>query len=720
MSINTGRIGPTRRRPAVYALVLLAGLAAHAARGQGPAAAVPLGRLVRIPAPISDSVEKRVRRTTVKFLEEARRAGKPPLLVFEILPGHNDFGKALDVARFISGEALAGARTVAYAPQGLTGHAVLVGLACDEIVLGAQAQIGNAGADEAHISPDMRSVYAEIAGRRKTVPVDLALGMLDPALEVLSVETELSREFVLAERLKELEAQRAVQSTKVIVRAGEPGLFSAGEARQLGIVSLLAEDRAALARALGLGRESMEEDPSLGEAWRAVRVDVKGEINPSGVRRQLRVLDEEFRRRDVNLLIVVIDSRGGSPADSLTLANFLADLDPAQRRTVAYIPHEARGEAAMVALACDQIVMHADAVLGGGGDFPLEAADIDAAATALGELARRKDRSPALARALIDPQHAVFRYTRKSDGVVEYFAPADVAEQPKPDDWQQGAAVTQPGQALRLTGETALDYGVSRYVVSDVAELRQQYHLERDPVLAQPGWVDNLADALNNWAVSTTLLTVALLALYIEMHTPGIGAAGLLSLLCFLLYFWSNFFGGAADWLEVLMFIAGAGCLAVELFLLPGFGVFGLGGAALMLGSLVLASQTFFLPHNAYQLHQLRNSTVSVGVAILATAGGAYLLRRLLFTTSLFGGSAVLEPPRGKELAEIAEREALGRFEHLVGAVGTVVTPLRPAGKIRVGSDIIDVTADAEIIDVGMSVEIVSARGNRVVVRPAS
>lgn len=674
------------------------------------------GRLVRVSAPISDSVEKRARRTITKFLEQARRAGQQPLIVLEILPGQNDFGKALDLARFLNSDALAGARTVAYAPGNLTGHSLLLALACDGIVLGPESQIGNAGADEPQITPDMRSVYAEMAGSRKTVPVDLALGLLDPALEVLAVETELSREFVLAQRLEEVKNQRAVQSTKVIIRAGEPGLFTAPQARELGIVSLLADDRTALARALGLSREAMEEDPSLGEGWRTVRLALKGELAPGVVRRLMRTLDEEFRRRDVNLVVVDIDSRGGSLTDSLTLANYLAELDPTRRRTVAYVATEARGEAALVALACDHIVMQSGAVLGGVGDFPLSDEETSAAAVTAAQIAERKGRNKALAQAIASPDAKVFRYTRTTDGLVEFFTVEDAAQQANPDQWRQGPPVGEPGERLQLAADKALDYGVARHVVNDFAEFKQQYNLERDPVLAQPSWVDNLAEALNTFAGSLTLLTLAFVALYIEMHTPGIGIAGLTALLCFLLYFWSNFFGGNADWLEVLMFLAGAACLTVELFILPGFGLFGLAGGALMLGSLVLASQSFFLPHNAYQLHQLRNSMVTVGGAILATGCAAYLLRRVLFSTPLFG-HVVLEPPRGAERQEIAERESLGRHEHLVGQQGTVVTPLRPAGKIRVGDEVVDVVADGEIIDVGGTVEVVSARGNHVVVR---
>jgi membrane-bound ClpP family serine protease len=103
---------------------------------------------------------------------------------------------------------------------------VLVAVACDQIVMAEDARIGNASQfepDPNFIEPSMRNAYVEIANRRKTIPADLALKMLDPSLEVLEVETEVSREYVLSSRLKDLEKKKTVAKKKVRFPAGEPG-----------------------------------------------------------------------------------------------------------------------------------------------------------------------------------------------------------------------------------------------------------------------------------------------------------------------------------------------------------------------------------------------------------------------------------------------------------------------------------------------------------------
>ena len=70
------------------------------------------------------------------------------------------------------------------------------------------------------------------------------------------------------------------------------------------------------------------------------------------------------------------------------------------------------------------------------------------------------------------------------------------------------------------------------------------------------------------------------------------GIGGFVSAVAFMLFFWSKFLHGTAGWLEVLLFLGGVCFLLLEVLVLPGFGIFGLGGGAMILASLVLASQT--------------------------------------------------------------------------------------------------------------------------------
>ncbi len=679
-----------------------------------------MGRLLRIPGPVTDKIDQRIRRAVDSTVAEAKRQGEWPVFVIEIGTGRTEFGQAYDLARFLSSEALNGATTVAWLPESVTGHNVLVAMACDEIIMREDAEIGDAGKNESAITDPMRNVYVEIANRRKTIPADLALGMLDPAVEVVEVETDVSREFVTAARLVELRKEKSFQSSKVVKPAGQVGLFTGRRGRELGFVSYLASDRADVAKIWKLPRESLQDDPSLDGEWRAARFYVKGPITSESAGRLENLIRTQLRDEPINFLCLWIDSPGGAPADSMNLASFLASLDSTKQRTVAYIPSAARGDAAFIALACDQIVMHPGATLGGAGAGDIPPQDVANVITPLGEICRQKSRNPSLAAAMVDPNLAVYRCVRKTDGLVDYMTDDQFAERQRkeaqPDLWRKDEQVTHPGQHFRVDGHEAEELGLASAVVDNFTEFKSLYGLDRDPKLIEPSWATTLIDALNTPGVSWFLLFLGGAALYAELQSPGIGLGGIVGSLCFLLYFWSAYLGGTAGWLEVLLFVTGIICLLMEIFLFPGVTVFGLSGGLLVVASLVLASQTFVLPHNEYQIAQLRTTlSVVVGAAVAAIAA-AVVMNRLLPHAPMFN-RMLLAPPSQEEMSQIAAREALASFEHLLGQQGTTITPLLPGGKARFGEQLVDVLADGEFIDRGKAVVVVQARANRVLVR---
>jgi membrane-bound ClpP family serine protease len=676
--------------------------------------------VIRVAAPITDSTIRRVRRQIESFLRRAKQNNAWPVLVLD-LEGEppSEFGQALDLARYLSGQQLSGATTVAYVRGKLSGHAVLVAIACEEIIMHEDAELGD-GAGGNAVEPLMRAGYREIAERRGSVPAALALLLLDGTMPVVRVETEAGVRYQLQSELEQLRAERAVGKEELLKPSGERGRLTAQQARQWGVAALLAPDHLAAVKAEGVPPDAVEADPGLEGEWRTARIDVRGAIS-SGLAGRVQRLISEQREQGVTFICIWLDSPGGSPADSLNVANALAGLNAQECWTVAYIPREARGDAAIIALACDDIVMGGTAVLGGPGAYALQDADeLRVTVQAVRDVAEQKMRSPSLAAALIDGSVAVYRYTRQTDGAVEYYSEQDVRELPDAADWQrEGRPLGEPGKPLRLSGNKAAELGLAREVVENFAELKALYGLENDPTLVERGWADVLVDALNSPSVAWFLLVVGAVALYIELQTPGVGVGGLVSAICFVLFFWSAFLGGTAGWLEVLLFVLGVVCLLLEVFVFPGFGVFGVGGALLVLLSLILASQTFILPQNEYQMERLRNTLLMIAGAGAAAVLVVALVRRYLPHAPLLN-RMLLAPPSQEELQSLSQREALAQFGHLLGAVGTAVTPLVPGGKARFGDELVDVVANGDFIDRGQEVAVVEVRGSRVVVQSRS
>jgi membrane-bound serine protease (ClpP class) len=682
-----------------------------------------IGYVIHLVLPLDGNAKTRIIRFARQATERARAKQVQPLLIFEFdvpkgqekFAEESDFGAAFEIANFLSGREINSVATAAYIPQSLPGHAVLAALACQQIIMGKDATLGPVTTDAKTVSPPIRSAYKEIAKGLHTLPEAVALGLLDPQLEVLSVKTELGTDYVTPDGLEELKKERTVQSTEVFKPAGETWQLAAGKLRLLGLVKYLADNRLALARALNLPPAAMVDDPSLTGEWKTVRIDLKGPIR-NGEAAKIQKLIEDKIRQGVNFICLWIDSPGGKPVESSNLATFLAGLPSDKVRTVAYIPSQALAEAAVVAEACDQVVMRPDAMLGGPGADNMSPDEIaEFSQTIRQYIAPKKGRYWSLAAALIDPNLEVFQCSQPN-GEEAFLSDHELQQPENAGKWTKGRLITNPNNPLQVKGNEAAAMGLAYRVVDDFRKFCNEYGLENEPELAEPGWANVLIDALGSTGMAVLLLLVGLTGLYLELHSPGMCVGAFVALVCFALFFWSRYLGGTAGWLEVILFLSGVTCLLLEIFVIPGFGIFGLGGGAMVIVSLILASQTFVLPRNSYQFEQLQRSLLTIAGAVGGLLVGMFFFRKWLPRTPILG-RLVLEPPDEAERENIGRRELLVDLQGLVGRRGVTTTPLYPAGKARLGDSLVDVIADGEMIDRGKAIEVVEVRGNRVLVR---
>jgi len=701
-----GRAG--RQRPWALALAV-ASACATAAAVETSAVLLP------VPLPITGTRDTQVEAAVLRQLDRlsadpARRG----VLVLEFSAAgdaaatESDFGRSLELARFLAGQRLAGVKTVAFLPQGVAGHAVLVALACEEIVMPADAVLGPAGVAETAIDDAMRAAYAQIAARRRTVPPAVAVALLDPAARVVRVSTESGERFVTPAEVPAVRESVAVIGVEELGPA--PLELTGRRGRELGVVRLLARTAEEVARGLDLPEEALAADPSRDGGWRPALAAVNGGITADVVSRVRTRLDRAVAD-GANLLILRIDSAGGAPEQSLVLASWLAALDPSRVRTVAWVPREARGDAALVAAACDEIVMEPDSVLGGEGAATLADRQAESVAAAWkAGVAQPRGRSWSLPLALVLPGIAVQRATQRTTGRVEWLAPEELAARADRDAWDLAGPL---GAApLRLGARRAEEIGLATHVVDGLDGLRKAYGIDAAVALPEPGWAEQLLTALASPGLAWLLLLIGGAGLYVELKTPGFGFGGFVAMVAFIVYFWSQHLHGTSGWLEVMLFLAGLVCVAAEILVLPGFGVLGLGGGLLVIASIVLASQSFVLPTNDYQIRQMQWSLLGILGAIVGVAGVGMLLRRWLPSTPVLR-HVLLEPPSDDPRID---DDALA---DLVGAEGTTTTRLAPFGKALVRGVIRDVTTEGGLVEPGSAVRVVDVRGGRITVRAA-
>ena len=684
------------------------------------------GRLFKIALPITGRTFDQLRQSILRTIDKSHANESRLVLIFEfhVAKDQSEYGRgtkignAYDLADFLTSDVLKGARTFAYVPQSIQGHAVLAVLACQQIIMSPEAILGPAGVDEKRISQAVLANYREIASRHNTVPAEVAMKLVDPSRELVEVSTDVEPMLLVSgDWLTDPPKNRQIIRQKVLVAKDQPGGFSGSEARRLGFVKCLAGSRLELAQALELPPEVVTQDVAIDGQWRAVLVDLKGPIKARSIDATENVIQNAVARENANLVCLRIDSAGGSPVDSMRLVDFLVNgIDGSKVRTVAYVPKEARADAALVALACDHLVLGAHAVLGGEGITNFDAEEIRSIREMWKKAyAPKRLRSWSLPVAMFDSSLPVFRYTRR--GEVGFYNDEELASLPQAAQWKKGEQVNTPGRVFLAEGEQTVDLRLANHVVNDFTQFKELYGLENDPTLLEQTWADSLIAALASGPAFTMLLIIACVAIYVELHTPGIGVAAFVALVCVVLIFWSHMLGGKAGWLEVLLFLAGLSCLALEVFVLPGVGIFGLGGGAMIIASLLLASQTFLIPRNTYQVGEFQNSLLMLAGAAVGTIAIITAINRYLPQTPMFS-QMVLQPPSTEEVDASHDRASPEQLDYMVGSRGATITPLVPSGKARFGNQTLDVMTDGDFVSRGEEVEITQVHGNRVVVRP--
>jgi membrane-bound serine protease (ClpP class) len=460
-------------------------------------------------------------------------------------------------------------------------------------------------------------------------------------------------------------------------------------------------------------------------------IELTGDIDPSDTA-FLRNRLQRAKASKADLLIIEIDSPGGYKTESLAIGEMLRDLDWAY--VIAYVPREAISGGALLSFGADEIYCSPDMRFGDIGPIQFDPTEFafrlvpaklqSVLVREARDLAEAKGYPPDLAEAMVDKDVLVYQ-RRGADGKLE-FRRSHLNDQEKPDDDWTLIEESGPERFLTLNGARAKELGIATELAADRAELVKQLGLQSEKLTVfKVNAADRVARVLNSWWATALLIVIGMLALYLEISSPGIGIGALVSGLCAMLFFWSHFLGGTADWLEVLLFLAGLVFLAMELFVIPGWGISGLLGLLLILTSTVMATQDFVVPSNSEQWNQFLTSLLTLLCALALVFLGAVLITKKIGTIPVFN-QMVLAPQPDPEVATESNSAKTkpakpGVVSHpavSVGDWGKTDSPLRPAGRANFNGLSLDVISDGQFVEQGQQVKVVRIQGNVVVVSP--
>jgi membrane-bound ClpP family serine protease len=729
------------------------------------------GLIVQVPAAVTTESINRLRSLLHGPLQRFEAGAGKQGGIFRVICDFNpdgqtadsaDFGPCYELARYLRrlpGD-FKGAQTIAYVHGPVRRHSVLAVLACSEIVFSSRraARLGPVVTAGHELTRVERTAYDEITANR--FPAALVRKLYDPDLVVVRVGDR----FHAGD-----EKPRPRGDVVVDLPEGEAASYTFALARQLGLCQQTAADNLEEVRvAYGLPRGGPARALDRTIAW---RIPVEGTIDGALVEQTKRRIRRAIRAR-ASLIVLELACSGGESEKAYELGLYLAELrdqDPPVE-TIAHVTRKARNTATFLALGCGKIFMQADpaadaprgeedplpreATLGGferyleghpsladlradlararGRDRERLKQRLDNATTALEatlgqnlvDLARRNFYPSVLAAGMFSRPMRIHEVERAAGRSGKAFMTDEEfkADQKGPKRWRSVKLVKPATPAdedhyLTLTARQAADLGIAQ-TVKDFDELCTLEGLEPARVRKpEADWLDGLADFLRDPWTSVVLVMIGITCLILELKMPGVGLPGVISAICFVLFFWAHSqLNGQITWLAILLFVLGLVLIALEVFVLPGFGVCGVSGILLVLVSLGLVAYGHW-PRTSSEWVSFGHKISPFGISMLGSLALVFLvarylphipvLNRLMLKTAEEAG----ESPAAVDLPGHAELAAL------LGAIGVAATPLRPAGKTQFGDDFVDVVAEGGYIMPGTRVQVVEVEGNRVVVK---
>ena len=320
-----------------------------------------------------------------------------------------------------------------------------------------------------------------------------------------------------------------------------------------------------------------------------------------------------------------------------------------------------------------------------------------------------------VAREFALPERSELRLDRPSQRPV--LTPADAGR------FTDLGFLTDGTAPIVLRDDQMLAFGFSATTVRTDDELRD-YFGAVEMVRSDESWSERLVRFMTSGMVRGVLIVVMLIALFLEMMSPGLTVPGVIAAASLVLLLAPPALIGAAGWWEFVAIGIGVVLLGIEIFVLPGFGLFGvLGVVALfagLLGTFVPAGGALSNPGT--QQEMLRGATIILLSAITAGVGMYLIARhfnRLPFLDRLVLGATPGDEDEDTARADAELLRAAARVTDMplsVGMTGVAITALRPVGTAEIEGRMFDVVAGLGVIDPGVPVRVVAVERFRIVV----
>lgn len=422
------------------------------------------------------------------------------------------------------------------------------------------------------------------------------------------------------------------------------------------------------------------------------KIDIKQEIGPSSWR-HLQIGFEEAVKMDADLILIHMNTYGGAvdAADSMRTKILNCKIP-----VWVFIDNNAASAGALISIACDRIYMRPGGNIG--------------AATVVnqsGEVVPDKYQSfmRSMMRSTAE-SHGKDTLVNGTDTTFNWIRDPAIAEaMVDPSIYVEG--VVDTGKVLTFTTQEAIRWGYCEGEAETIEELMKLAQIEHYTISEfVPTGLDKVIDFLINPIISGILIMIIVGGLYFELQTPGIGFPSAAAVMAAILYFAPLYLEGlAANW-EILIFVLGLILIAVELFAIPGFGVTGFSGIALVIAGLTLSLvESFDFSGDAPIMSPLVEALFLVMVSLFFAVLGSIFLSKKLLTARISPLKPFVLHSNQKKAEGFVSVDT--SVSSLVGRMGLAHTVLRPSGKITIDGMMYDAASEQGFIDKGRNVKVI-------------
>lgn len=422
------------------------------------------------------------------------------------------------------------------------------------------------------------------------------------------------------------------------------------------------------------------------------KFDIKQNIAPA-VWRQTKQAFEAADSLKADLFLIHMNTYGGTVVDADSIrTRILHSKIP----VVVFIDNNAASAGALISIACDRIYMRSGGSIG--------------AATVVNQTGEKMpDKYQSYMR-------STMRATAEAHGKDTIISGQDTTYKWKRDPLIAEAMVDErvyipgvidTGKVLTFTPLEAMNNGFCEGICENVDEVLKLNEAENARIVEyKPTALEKFIGFMVNPIVSGILIMAILGGIYFEMQSPGIGFPFGVAVLAAILYFSPLYLEGlAANW-EILIFIIGLILIAIEIFVVPGFGVTGISGITLAFSGLVLSlikNVDFTFEH--VNMNDLLIAVATVFTGSFAGIGLAIYLSQKLFTaqTGQFSHLSLHKVMNLEDGYVGVDPELI----QLKGKSGIAVTTLRPSGKINIDGKNYDAMAETGMIDKGTAIVVI-------------